>query len=77
VKRAWLLLALLLVGCGGTLVERVNSAIDTGCTICDTLSPLCSARAKPTPPVTVNVILPSTAPVAPSVTPSASGSAAP
>lgn len=76
-KRWTVAAALLLVGCGGTLVERVNSAIDTGCTICDTLSPLCSARAKPTPPVTVNVILPSTAPVAPSVAPSASGSAAP
>jgi len=74
VKRWGVLVALLLVGCGGTLVERVNSAIDTGCTICDTLSPLCSARAKPTPPVTVNVILPSTAPV---VAPSASASATP
>ena len=70
-----MLAALLLVGCGGTLVERVNSAIDTGCTICDTLSPLCSARAKPTPPVTVNVILPSTAPQAP--VPSTSASTAP
>jgi len=75
-KRWWLLLALLLVGCGGTMVERVNSAIDTGCTICDTISPLCSARTR-SPQVTVNVIIPSAAPATVAPAPSASGSAAP
>lgn len=76
-KRWPLLAALALAGCGGTMIERVNGAIDAGCAVCDTLSPLCSARTKPAPPVTVNVILPAQQPTAVAASAAPTGSVAP